>query len=93
MRAAAEGVDARTRAGVRPLETPAPGEAEFIGAAEREVDDGLRIAGDAIVNPELCPAMLGLDGQEERNGGRVLGGVLRRSAGASSVRLFARAEV
>src|SRR5579883_3445803 len=56
------GVHAWARAGVRPLETPASAEAEFLRATEHEVDDGLRIAGRVIANPELCPAVLGLDG-------------------------------
>jgi len=80
MRAASEGVHTRARAGVRPLETPDSGKAEFLGAAEHEFDDGLRIAGRVIANPELRSTVLGLDGEEERLGRRVLGGVLLHHA-------------
>jgi hypothetical protein len=77
---ATECVHTPARAGVRPLETPDSGEAEFLGAAEHEFDDGLRIAGRVIANPELRSTVLGLDGEEERLGRRVLGGVLLHHA-------------
>src|SRR5690606_8343498 len=80
VRAASEGVGARARARVGPLKAPAPREAEFLGAAEHEVDDGLRIAGRVIANPKLGAAVLGLDGKEERIRGWILRGVLLHHA-------------
>ena len=65
MGAAAEGVDARPRAGVRPLEAPAAGETEGLRAPLDEQDHLLRIAGDVVANPEFGRAVLRLDRQEE----------------------------
>src|SRR6266436_9111871 len=58
VRAAAEGIDARFRAGVGPLEAPAAPEAEGFGAALHE-DDHLRgISGDFVAHPEFCAALV-----------------------------------
>src|SRR5487761_1194232 len=72
MRAAAEGVDARPRAGVGPLETPAAGQAESLRAALNENDHLLRLAGLLVADPQRRAAVLRLDRQQEAFGGHVL---------------------
>jgi hypothetical protein len=72
MCAAAEGIDARTRAGVRPLKAPAAGEREGVGAAQDEVDDTLRVSGAVLPHPEFRASVSGIDRQEKAIRGRIV---------------------
>src|SRR5690606_40338284 len=65
VRAAAETIEARRRAGVGILEAPPTREPEHGGAALDELDDVFGIPGGIVAYPALRTAMFGLDRQQE----------------------------
>ena len=65
MGAATEGVDARPRACVGPLEAPAALKVEGFRTPKDKRDDRLRIAGHVITDPEHGTTVLRLDGDEK----------------------------
>ena len=53
MRAAAEGIEARLRAGVGVFEAPKAFEIEFLRAEQDKLDHPLRVSRSVVVNPQF----------------------------------------